>query len=85
MDERLTVSDVLERLDRDEFGLSSGEESEFEGEEVFGYLPPAPEDLSGHVVSGGALREDALRRTAVMALQSPPLATSQVSSSLISC
>ena len=59
MDERLTVGDVLERLDRDDFGLSSGEESDFEGEEIYSYLPPAPDDLPGHVARGGALREDA--------------------------
>ena len=58
MEERLTVSDVLERLDEDDFGLSSGEESDFEGEEVYSYLPRAPEVLSGHVAAGGALRKD---------------------------
>ena len=47
MEERLTVSDVLQRLDGDDFGLSSGEESDFEGEEIYSYLPRAPEDLSG--------------------------------------
>ena len=52
------MSDVLERLDGDDFGLSSGEESDFEGEEIYSYLPRAPEDLSGHVADEGALRED---------------------------
>ncbi len=31
------------RLENDEFGLSSGEESDFEGEEVHGYLPTPSE------------------------------------------
>ncbi len=35
----MSNSDVLLRLENDEFGLSSGEESDFEGEEVHGYLP----------------------------------------------
>ena len=33
------VSNVLEMLDDDEFGLSSGEESDFEGDGITGYLP----------------------------------------------
>ena len=41
---RLTASDILERLDNDEFGLSSGEESDFEGEGVISYRPPGLED-----------------------------------------
>ena len=50
--ERLTVSDLTERLDGDDFGLSSG------GEEIYSYLPRVPKDLSGYVASGGALGED---------------------------
>ena len=38
--ERLTVSDVLERLDGDDFGLSLGK-SDFEGEEIYSFLPRA--------------------------------------------
>ena len=49
------VSKVLHRLEDDEFGLSSGEESDFEGEELHSYLPPAPDDLSGHIAGEGAL------------------------------
>ena len=58
MAERLDVNDVLERLEDDDFGLSSGEESEFEGDEVYSYLPPASDDLSGHVAGGGALQTE---------------------------
>ncbi len=39
MAELFDVSEVLLRLESDEFGLSSGEESDFEGEEIHGYLP----------------------------------------------
>ena len=46
------VGDVLERLDRNDFRLSSGED------EIFSYLSPAPKDLSGQVAHGGALGED---------------------------
>ena len=55
---RLTANDILERLDNDEFGLSSGEESDFEGEELHSYLPPAQEDLSGHKAGEGALSRE---------------------------
>ena len=58
MEERLTVSDVLERLEEDDFGLSSGDESDFEGEEVYSYLPKVPDVLSGHGADGEALRDD---------------------------
>ncbi len=39
MSERFNVSEVLLKLDDDEFGLSSGKESDLEGIEVHGYLP----------------------------------------------
>lgn len=38
---RFNVSDVLERLDDDDIGLSSEEESRFEGEEAHGHLSAA--------------------------------------------
>ena len=34
---------MLLRLENDDFGLSSGEENDFEGEEVHGYLPTPSE------------------------------------------
>ena len=62
---RLTASDILERLDNDEFDLSSGEESDFEGEGVFSYRPPGLEDpLDGlvdrerEVLKGKWLRQE---------------------------
>ena len=40
MAERFTVSEVLDLLENDEFGLSDSE-SEFEGDNIEGYLPRA--------------------------------------------
>ena len=37
----LTVSEVLDLLENDEFGLSDSDESEFEGDNIEGYLPRA--------------------------------------------
>ena len=54
MAELLSVNDVLERLEDDDLGLSSGEESEYEGEDIHSYLPPAPEDLLSHLAGEGA-------------------------------
>ena len=53
MAELLSVDDVLERLEDDDFGLSSGEESEYEGEDIHSYLPLPPEDLLSHTASVG--------------------------------
>ena len=39
MAERLTVSEVLQRLEDDDFGLSEEDDSDFEGENIEGYLP----------------------------------------------
>ena len=39
MAERFTVSKVLDLLENDEFGLSDSDESEFEGDNIEGYLP----------------------------------------------
>ena len=50
----LDVDAVLQRLEDDDFGLSSGEESDYEGEDIQSYLPSAPEDLTGLVTGGGA-------------------------------
>ena len=41
MAERFTVSEVLDLLENDEFGLSDSNESEFEGDNIEGYLPRA--------------------------------------------
>ena len=41
MAERFTVSEVLDLLENDEFGLSDSDESEFEGDNIEGYLPRA--------------------------------------------
>ena len=42
MAERFTVSEVLDLLENDEFGLSDGDESEFEGDNMdqYGYTTP---------------------------------------------
>ena len=50
----LDVDAVLQRLEDDDFGLSVGEESDYEGEDIQSYLPSAPEDLTGLVTGGGA-------------------------------
>ena len=39
MAERFTVSDVLDLLENDEFGLSDSGEGEFEGDNIECYLP----------------------------------------------
>ena len=39
MAERFTVSEVLDLLENDEFDLSDSDESEFEGDNIEGYLP----------------------------------------------
>ena len=41
MAERFTVSELLDLLENDEFGLSDSDESEFEGDNIEGYLPRA--------------------------------------------
>ena len=41
MAERFTVSEVLDLLENDEFGLSDSDESEFEGDNIECYLPRA--------------------------------------------
>ncbi len=55
---------VLQLVDDDAFGLSSGEESEFEGERVTGYLPAVVGYLSdssegGEDQEGVSVGEDA--------------------------
>ncbi len=49
--ERFNVSEVLLRLDDDEFGLSSDKESDMEGIEVHGYLP-APSEIPERKIGG---------------------------------
>lgn len=39
MSERLTVSEVLQRLEDNDFSLSEEDDSDFEGENIEGYLP----------------------------------------------
>ena len=44
----LSISGVLERLEEDDLGISDGEDSDFEGDEIHCYLPgnslgPIPE------------------------------------------
>ncbi len=58
MADRFDVSEVLLRLDDDEFGLSSGEESDFAGDEVHGYLPVAAEILASVTSSPSAALSD---------------------------
>ena len=41
---RYTASDVAQLLDDDDFGLSESDSSDFEGDEVFGYLPEVQHD-----------------------------------------
>ena len=52
----LDVEDVLERLDGDN-GLSSDDESYFEGEGIHGYLPEADSHLFDDMASRGVLEE----------------------------
>ena len=37
------LDEVLERLEDDDFGLSSEDESDFEGEGIYGYMPETDE------------------------------------------
>ena len=39
----LNLDEVLERLEDDDFGLSSEDESDFEGEGIYGYMPETDE------------------------------------------
>ena len=41
---RYTASDVAQLVDDDNFGLSESDNSDFEGDEVFGYLPELQQD-----------------------------------------
>ena len=50
------VEEVLERLD-DDNGLSSDDESDFEGEGIHGYLPEADGYLFDDMASRGALED----------------------------
>ncbi len=49
---RISFDQVLQLVDDDAFGLSSGEESEFEEEGVTGYLPAVDGYLSGSAEGG---------------------------------
>ena len=41
---RYTASDVAQLVDDDNFGLSESDNSDFEGDEMFGYLPELQQD-----------------------------------------
>ena len=58
---------MLLRLEKDEFGLSSGEESDFEGEEVHGYLP-SPSEVPVSEIGGADSPSTALMRAMMMLL-----------------
>ena len=47
----LRLDEVLERLEDDDFGLSSEGESDFEEEGVYGYMPEADHDLLPAIAS----------------------------------
>ncbi len=49
MAERFDVSEVIVRLENNEFPLLSGKESDLEGAEVHGYLP-APSEITVRVI-----------------------------------
>ena len=49
----LRLEEVLDRLEDDDFGLSLGDESDFEGERVYGYMPEADHDLLPAMTSDG--------------------------------
>ena len=55
---RFCLDEVLERLVGDDYGLSSDEESDFEGDGICVYLPEAEGDLSEGMASGKALEEE---------------------------
>ena len=49
----LRLEEVLDRLEDGDFGLSLGDESDFEGEGVYGYMPEADHDLLLAMTSDG--------------------------------
>ena len=51
----LNLDEVLERLEDDDFGLSSEDESDFEGEGIYGYMPETDEARLVGMASEGAL------------------------------
>ena len=58
MASRLSVYDVLERLDDDDDGLYSGDESDCEAEGISGYMPEADDGLLADIASGEALDDE---------------------------
>ena len=52
------LEEVLQRLDDDDFGLSSDDESDFEGDGVVGYLPEVQNEHLGEMTGGGSLVEE---------------------------
>ena len=50
---RLSMDDVFQLVDDDAFGLDSGDESDFEGDGVTGYLPAVDDNLSNGADGGG--------------------------------
>ena len=57
MAKRLNTRDVLQLLEDDDFGLSEGDNSDFEGEGVESYLPRADPELS-HVENSEVMEDD---------------------------
>ena len=45
MAKRLNISDLLQLLEDDDFGLSEEDDSDFEGEDVVSYLPKQTPNL----------------------------------------
>ena len=58
MASRSGVYDVLERLDDDDDGLYSGDESDYEAEGICGYMPETNDGLMADVASGEALDDE---------------------------
>ena len=58
MASRLSVYDVLERLDDDDVGLYSEDESDCEAEGISGYMPETDDGLMADIASGEALDDD---------------------------
>ena len=58
MASRLSLYDVLERLEDDDDGLYSEDESDCEAEGISGYMPEADDDLMAAIASEEALDDD---------------------------
>ena len=58
MASRLSMEDVFQLVDDDDFGLSSGEESDFGGEGITGYLPWEDYNIFDDADGGGGPEEE---------------------------